>query len=62
VDNKTAHMEWFREELIDNGAPASITNEQVAASAGFIDSERSYHAGWAKGKAEGRPDKKGVNP
>ena len=46
---KSVHLRWFQRGLIENGAPAEITDKQVSASSGFKDSERAYVAGWRMG-------------
>lgn len=46
-----SHMHdcWFKKRLIRAGAPATITDSEVAASAGFLDSRYAYIAGWQTG-------------
>ncbi len=43
---KIAHHFWFRADLIEAGAPETITRDQVAASCGFQHSCDAFTAGW----------------
>ena len=41
-----AHLTWFRDDLIENGASRNITERQVRASAGYEASSKAFEAGW----------------
>lgn len=51
VDNKVDnwHFDWFKNELIKNGAPDTITDQQVRSSASFAHSLNAFTVGYSIG-------------
>jgi hypothetical protein len=40
------HMKWFRQQLVENGAPKDITDKAAKFSSGFQASLSAFMAGW----------------